>query len=341
MLVPIAFKNYNPANNAIVLAGDLGGTKINIALYQPGENDFTIIRQQSFHSKDYSSLTDVIKQFSGNDEIPDTICFAVAGPVINGNVKLTNLSWRLDSNSISKELGKKLVFINDLEANAYGLAGLKKDELYNISEGEPARGGNMAILAPGTGLGEAGLYFDGKNYFPFATEGGHTALASRSSLEFELYTWLSKQHNYVCYEHVLSGPGIYNIFRFLTEEKKNPIPSWLGDELKIEDPSAAISENAISGKSAVCVQTMDLFFQYLATEASSLVLKYKATGGLFIGGGITPKNLPLIQKEKWQELFFESDRMETLLRQTPVNIILNEKIPMLGAAYYAAYNILK
>jgi glucokinase len=338
MLVPIAFKNYNPLNNEIVLAGDLGGTKINIALYQPGENDFSIIRQQSFHSKDYSSLTEVIKQFSGNEEIPGTICFAVAGPVINGNVKLTNLSWQLDSGAISKELGKKLVFINDLEANAYGLAGLKKEELYNLSEGEPARGGNMAILAPGTGLGEAGLYYDGKNYFPFATEGGHCALASRSSLEFELYNWLSKQYRYVCYEHVLSGPGIHNIFRFLTEEKNNTIPAWLAEELKTEDPSATVSENAINGKSAVCIQTMDLFFQYLATEAANLVLKYKATAGLLIGGGILPKNLSLIQKEKWQQLFFESDRMETLLRQTPVNIILNEKIPMLGAAYYAAYS---
>ena len=338
MLVPVAFKNFDPDKKITVLAGDLGGTKINIALYQPGENDFTILRQQSFHSKDYSSLTEVINQFTGKDEIPGAICFAVAGPVINGNVKLTNLSWQLDSNAISEELGKKLVFINDLEANGYGLAGLKKGELYNLSEGEPAQGGNMAILAPGTGLGEAGLYWDGKNYFPFATEGGHTALASRSALDFELYNWLSKQFKYVCYEHVLSGPGIHNIFRFLTEEKKNPIPAWLDEELKTEDPSAAISENAINGKSDVCIQTMNLFFQYLATEASNLVLKYKATGGLFIGGGIPPKNLSLIDREKWRQLFFESDRMETLLRQAPVNIILNEKIPMLGAAYYASYN---
>lgn len=338
MLVPIAFRNYDPGTKDIVLAGDLGGTKINVALFKPGENNFEIIKQQSFHSKEYTSLTAVVKEFAG-ETLPATICFAVAGPVINGKVKLTNLPWQLDSAELSKELGRKIVFINDLEANAYGLAGLKKEELFNLSEGELSLGGNMAILAPGTGLGEAGLYWDGKNYFPFATEGGHCALASRSSFDFELYNWLSKQYSYVCYEHILSGPGIHNIFRFLTEEKKNTIPIWLADELKVEDPSAAISENAINGKSELCIQTMNIFFQYLATEASNLVLKYKATGGLFISGGIPPKNINLINKEKWCNQFFESDRMETLLRQTPVNIILNEKTPMLGAAYYAAYNV--
>jgi glucokinase len=337
MLVPIAFKNFNPGNNEIVLAGDLGGTKINVALFKPGKDDFEIIKQQSFHSKDYTSLSAVIKEFAG-ENIPATICFAVAGPVSSGKVKLTNLSWQLDSNELSKELGKKIVFINDLEANAYGLAGLKKEDLFNLSEGEPARGANIAILAPGTGLGEAGLYWDGKNYYPFATEGGHCALASRSAFDFELYSWLNKQHDYVCYEHVLSGPGIYNTFRFLTEEKKNTIPEWLADELKVEDPAAAISENAINGKSELCIRVMDIFFQYLATEASNLVLKYKATDGLFISGGIPPKNRTLINKEKWRQQFFESDRMQALLQQTPVNIILNEKTPMLGAAYYAAYS---
>ncbi|MGC4035989.1 MAG: glucokinase [Chitinophagaceae bacterium] len=339
MLVPIGFTKYNPEIDTVVLAGDLGGTKINIASYKVRNDEFSILKQQSFHSKDYSSLSDVIKKFAEENAIPNTICFAVAGPVVQGNVKLTNLPWQLNSNAISKELGKKIVFINDLEANAYGLAGLKKEELHNLNEGEAAQDGNMAIVAPGTGLGEAGLYWNGKNYFPFATEGGHVAFASRTELDFELYKWLNKQFSYVCSEHVLSGPGIHNIFRFLTEEKKIELPGWLNEEFKNEDPSAVISENAINGKSEVCKQTMDLFIRYLATESSNLVLKYKATGGLFLGGGIPPKILPLLEKEKWQSLFFESDRMENLLRQTPVNVILNDKIPMLGAAYYAAYNV--
>ncbi len=337
--MPIAFKNYKPGNTDVVLAGDLGGTKINIALYQPGENGFTVLKQQSFHSKDYSSLGEVIKQFAGADNIPATICIAVAGPVIDGKVKITNLPWQLDSNAVSKELNTQVIFINDLEANAYGLAALKKDELFNLCEGSDGQKGNMAIIAPGTGLGEAGLYWDGKYYHPFASEGGHSAFASRSDLDVELYNWLSKQFNYICWEHVVSGMGIHNIFRFLTEEKKNKIPDWLEEELETEDPSAVISENAIANKSEICVQAMDLFVRYLATESSSVVLKYKATGGLFLSGGIPPKILPLLQKEKWQQLFFESDRMEKLLQQTPVNVILNEKTPLLGAAYYGAYNV--
>ena len=339
MLVPIAFKNYKPGKREIVLAGDLGGTKINIALYQPGENSFSVLRQQSFHSKDYTSLTDVIKQFAGNDKIPGTICIAVAGPVIDGKVKITNLPWELDSSKISNELNTQVVFINDLEANAFGLAALKKDELLNLCEGSEEQKGNIGIIAPGTGLGEAGLYWDGRYYHPFATEGGHSAFAGRTTLDVELYNWLSKQYKYICWEHVVSGMGIHNIFRFLTEEKKNEIPGWLEKELETEDPSAVISENAIAGKSEVCVQAMELFVRYLATESSSLVLKYKATGGLFLSGGIPPKILPLLQKEKWQQLFFESDRMEKLLQQTPVNVILNEKTPLLGAAYYGAYNV--
>ena len=339
MLVPIAFKNYKPGKNEIVLAGDLGGTKINIALFEPGENNFTTLKEASFHSKDYNSLPAVIKQFAGNDKIPGIICIAVAGPVIDGKVKITNLPWELDSNKIRKELNAQVVFINDLEANAYGLAALKKDELYNLCEGSKEQKGNIAIIAPGTGLGEAGLYFDDAYYHPFATEGGHSAFASRTALDFELYNWLSRQYRYICAEHVVSGMGIHNIFRFLTEEKKNEIPGWLEGELETEDPSAVISENAIANKSEVCVQAMELFIRYLATESSSLVLKYKATGGLFLSGGIPPKILPLLQKEKWKQLFFESDRMERLLQQTPVNVILNEKTPLLGAAYYGAYNV--
>lgn len=339
MLVPVAFKNYMAGKKDVVLAGDLGGTKINVALFQPAQDGFTILRQQSFHSKDYSSLTAVIKQFAGNDKIPATICIAVAGPVINGKVKITNLPWQSDSNEISMELNAQVAFINDLEANAYGLAALKEDELFNLCEGNREDKGNIAIIAPGTGLGEAGLYWDGNSYHPFATEGGHSPFAIQTGLDFELYNWLRKQFNFISSEHVVSGMGIHNIFRFLTEEKKNVIPGWLEKELETEDPSAVISENAITQKSELCMQVMELFVRYLATESSSLVLKYKATGGLFLSGGIPPKILPLLQKDKWQRLFFDSDRMERLLQQTPVNIILNQKTPLLGAAYYAAYNL--
>ncbi|MES1217370.1 MAG: glucokinase, partial [Bacteroidota bacterium] len=175
MLVPVAFKNYSAGNNDLILAGDIGGTKVNIALYKAGEKEFTVLKQQSFHSKDYTSLTAIIQQFAGKDALPEKICMAVAGPVIDGKVKLTNLSWQLDSEAMQKELQvKNISFINDLEATAFGLAGLKQEELSKLDEGNVAQHGNIAIIAPGTGLGEAGMYWDGKYYHPFATEGGHS-----------------------------------------------------------------------------------------------------------------------------------------------------------------------
>ena len=340
MFIPVAFKNFDVEKSEIVLAGDIGATKVNVALYETGGKEFNVLRDQSFHSKDYSSLTEIIRQFIGEAGLPAKLCMAVAGPVIEGKVKITNLSWQMDAGQMQKELQvKKLCFINDLEATAYGLAGLNTSDISRLDEGLETRHGNIAIIAPGTGLGEAGLYWDGEFYHPFATEGGHSAFASRTQLDFELFNWLAKQFPYICWEHLLGGPGIHNIFRFLTEEKKNIVPGWLVKEMDADDPSAVISENAIAGKDPVCSQTMDMYIRYLATESSSLVLKYKATGGLFLGGGIPPKILPLLEKTNWQKLFIESDRMETLLKQTPVHVILNDKTALNGAAYYGAYNM--
>ena len=340
MRVPVYFKHFNTEKRDAVLAGDLGATKVNIALYQPGGTSLTPIRSRSFHSKDYASLTEIVREFTADESLPASVCMAVAGPVIKGKVKITNLDWQLDADQMQKDLKvKNLCFINDLEATGYGLAGLKADELSRLDNGDTSQPGNIAIIAPGTGLGEAGLYWDGEFYHPFATEGGHSAFASRTQIDFELYNWLGAQFKYVCWEHVVSGPGIHHIFRFLTEEKKYPVPDWLTKEMEVNDPSAVISENAINGQDSVCNQTMDLFVRYLAAESSSLVLKYKATGGLFLGGGIPPKILPLLEKNKWQKLFVESDRMQNLLQQTPVHVILNDKTALQGAAYYAAYNM--
>jgi len=340
MFIPVAFKNFDVEKSEIVLAGDIGATKVNVALYKTGGKEFKLLRDQSFHSKDYSSLTEIIRQFIGEAGLPAKLCMAVAGPVIEGKVKITNLSWQMDAGQMQKELQvKNLCFINDLEATAYGLAGLDTSDISRLDEGSVTRHGNIAIIAPGTGLGEAGLFWDGEFYHPFATEGGHSAFASRTQLDFELFNWLAKQFQYICWEHLLGGPGIHNIFRFLTEEKKNIIQDWLVKEMDADDPSAVISENAIAGKDPVCSQTMDMYIRYLATESSSLVLKYKATGGLFLGGGIPPKILPLLEKTNWQKLFIESDRMETLLKQTPVHVILNDKTALNGAAYYGAYNM--
>jgi glucokinase len=339
-MVPIAFKNKpEPGQKTIkILAADIGGTKTNVALYEAGSDGPKPVREQRYVSADYSSLTDIIHAFTGGT-LPDRIAAAVAGPVIDGKSKLTNLPWVLDSTAMSGDLKTPVCFINDLEATAYGLAGLKEDERATLAAGAPGAKGNIAILAPGTGLGEAGLYWDGQGYHPFATEGGHSDFAPRTAIDVEIFHYLQKQFGHVSWERVVSGMGIKNIFHFLTEVRKEQIPEWLSERLKDNDPAAVISQSAILHEDLVCAQTMELFVRYMATEASSLVLKLMATGGLYLAGGIPPKILPLLQSDSWTTNFDNNGRMHELSERVPVHVVLNDKMALQGAAYFGTYNM--
>lgn len=339
-IVPVAFKKdiHQKGKSTTILAGDVGGTKTNIALYQAGTGQLRILKEKRYVSHDYPSLTDIIRDFSGQ-KLPDRICAAVAGPVLHGKSNLTNLNWQLDSEAISKDLKIPVSFINDLEATAYGLAGLEKNELATIADGDPAAEGNIAIIAPGTGLGEGGLYWDGQRYHPFATEGGHSDFFPRNETDIELYRYLQQQFGHVSWERLVSGMGIKSLYHFLTDTRKEAVPDWLAQRMKEEDPAAVISEAALKREDPVCSETMDLFVRYLATEASSLVLKLMATGGLYIAGGIPPKILPLLQNGSWAKNFDNSGRMHKLSKKVPVYVVLNDKMALLGAAYYGAYNM--
>lgn len=340
-LLPLAFaKTFKKTDAPLtILAGDAGGTKTNMALCRVTADGITILREGRYASQEYTSLTDIILQFTGK-EWPDRICVAVAGPVSAGKVKLTNLSWQLDSQAMSTALKTPVAFINDLEANSYGLAGLQSTELATLhaSTGKPS--GNIAIIAPGTGLGEAGLYFDGSQYHPFATEGGHSDFAPRTEQDIELFRFLQQQHGHVSWERVLSGPAIHTLFTFLTTVQRKKIPDWLADQLQdAEDASPVISNAAIHQQEPVCLEAMHLFVRYFAMEAASLCLKLKATGGCYLSGGIPPKILPLLQSGEWYKHFLDMGRMKPLLEQVPVYVVLNGKTPLLGAAYYGAYNM--
>jgi glucokinase len=339
-IVPIAFKSTNQQTGTpiTVLAGDVGGTKTNMALYQVDAGGLTIVKEKRYASKDYPSLTYIIHDFTGG-KLPDRISAAVAGPVIDGKSKLTNLSWQLDSKAINLELKIPVSFINDLEATAYGLAGLKENERALIAEGNPQAKGNIAIIAPGTGLGEAGLYWDGQHYHPFATEGGHSDFFPRNETDVDIYRWLQQQFGHVSWERVVSGMGIKNIYHFLTDSRKEKVPDWLSQRMATQDPAAVISEAALKQEDPVCGEVMDLFVRYLATESSSLVLKLMATGGLYLAGGIPPKILPLLQHESWAANFDNSGRMHQLSEKVPVYVVLNDKMALMGAAYYGAYNM--
>lgn len=338
--LPIAFKNEIPAGQTsiAILAADIGGTKTNMALYRADSGGLTIVNEKRYVSKDYPSLSDIVQDFSGAKS-PDRISAAVAGPVIDGKSKLTNLPWLLDSTAMSRDMKIPVCFINDLEATAYGMAGLGENELATLAAGDTGSKGNIAIIAPGTGLGEAGLFWDGQRYHPFATEGGHCDFAPRNAIDVEIFYYLQKQFGHVSWERVVSGMGIKNIFHFLTDGRKVQIPEWLSQKLQDEDPAAVISEAALLHEDLICAETMELFVRYLATEASGLVLKLMATGGLYLAGGIPPKILPLLQGSSWTKNFDNNGRMHELSDRVPVHVVLNDKMALQGAAFYGAYNM--
>lgn len=326
-----------------VLAADVGGTKVNMALCHVTDTKIEVVHKMKYASQDYKSFIDIIKAFLAEEktEHPDKIGIGVAGPVIDNTVEFTNLNWVVSAKEIAAVTGvPHVALINDLEATAYGLPGLSDKDILTLHAGEEGHGGNVAIIAPGTGLGEAGLFFDGQGYHPFATEGGHCEFAPRTEMEGQLFSYLKLKHRRVSWEHVVAGPGIYRLYYFLRDVMKREEPEWLRKEIEERgDPSAVISEAGLEKRAPICVEVMDLFVQQLAREASSLVLKMKATGGLYFGGGIPPKILPLLKEPNFYETFIDCGRMQELVEKVPVRIILNDQSALYGAAYYGAYGL--
>ena len=326
------------SSHTIVLAGDVGATKTNLALFEHKNNHQSIIREAKFNSHDYENIIELIKTFQKGLPSPDSICLGVAGPVLNDHAKLSNIGWEIDCDDLVRQFNTSDIYlINDLEATAYGLSILGENDFAVIHKGDDRAIGNAAVIAPGTGLGEAGIYWDGNGYHPFATEGGHCDFAPRNEFDFELLCFLQKQFQHVSWERLVCGPGIVNIYQFLRNEKKREEPEWLKEEFANADAALIISRN--SDKCEICMETMRLFICYLAYESANLVLKFKATRGLFIGGGIAPQIISLLQNDVFYSSFRQSGRLNYLLEKVPVKIILNTKTALLGAAYYGTKNI--
>lgn len=344
MSIPLYLPNQftEERNNKTILAGDIGGTKSNLAIFKSENGKMNLLTQASYHSSEFSGVAAVIKKFvqSINLSVPDCISLGVAGPVLGDNVEITNLNWNLNAKDLAQETGaKKILLLNDLEANAYGLAGLNDDDFITLHKGTGTAKGNMAILAPGTGLGEAGLFWDGTSYHPFATEGGHCDFAPQSETDIALYRYLRKQFPHISWELVASGSAIHNLYLFLRDEIKMQEPEWLAAKLNADPQHASsiISAAAMDNSSGICVETMQLFVRFIARAACNLVLKMKSVGGLFLSGGIPPKNLHYFQSAFFYQSFIQCDRMGELVQSVPVKIIMNEKTPLLGAAYYGAF----
>lgn len=350
----MAAKNQSPVNlffprkdelgnkTITVLAGDVGGTKTNLAIFHATKKSVKVVLEKKYHSANYKSSIDIIEQFIKEEKCakPDRICLGVAGPVVNGKVEITNLAWDLDIKDVIQRLSiTEVSLINDLEATAYGLAALTAKDLITIHKGNEKNKGNIAIIAPGTGLGEAGLFWDGDAYHPFPTEGGHTDFCPRTELDFELHRFLQKKYGIVSWEKVVAGPGIHDIYLFLNAKNKTKEPAWISDAFKKDDPSSVISHAALDNKDKVCVETMQMFVRYLARESCNLVLKMKATGGLFLGGGIPPKIAPLLKKKIFFENYLDCDRLQNLVKDVPIKIIAIDKTALLGAAYFGSYGM--
>ena len=323
----------------MILAGDVGGTKVHLALYEFDHGQLVHVRDERYPAHEFAGLEVIVQRFlteSSNPEIT-AACFGVPGPVRGGRLRLTNLPWVLDSRELSAGLNiTHLFLINDLEANGYGIPELTADQIFTLNAGDTAAVGNRALVSAGTGLGEGVLVWNGKSHVPMASEGGHSDFSARNPLEIELLSYLMKKlGGRVSFERVVSGPGITNIYEFLRDEKKMEEPAWLKQRMETEDPNAVIGEVGEQGGSELCAKTLEMFVASYGAESGNMVLKVLATGGMYVGGGIAPKILKTIRGGTFMQAFTDKGRLSELLIHTPVHIILESRAALLGAAAYA------
>jgi glucokinase len=324
----------------MILAGDIGGTHARLAFFDVVEGRFNLVSASVFPSREYAGLDEIVAIFVSTANLhPDTACFGIAGPVRNGRVEASNLPWVIESKRLADELKiSKAVLINDLEANAWGIPALDAKDVVALNQVKGSPLGNQAVIAAGTGLGEAGMYWDGHKHHVFACEGGHADFAPRNQLEVELFNYLRTRFGHVSYERIVSGPGLVNVFNFMRDTGRGTPPQWLIDQMTQSDPAAAISRAANDGKCALSVQAVDLFISIYGAEAGNLALKIMATGGVYLGGGIAPKMLVKLSGPLFMEAFIGKGRMQALLESMPVRVITNDRIALLGAARCAQFN---
>ena len=321
----------------MILAGDVGGTKVHLAVYDFTDGKLSHTRDERYAAKEYGGLSEIVKEFLGADKVV-AACFGVPGPVRDGRLRLTNLPWTLDSRELSAGLGIQHVFlINDLEANGYGIAELLADQIYTLSEGDASQIGNRALIAAGTGLGEGFLAWNGRMHIPYPSEGGHVDYAPRNEDEIELLRFLQHKYNgRISFERVASGMGMTNIYEFLRDVKGVEEPAWLAEKVaSVPDANAVITEMGLAAKSSLCEKTLDMFVSAYGAESGNLALKVLSVGGLYVGGGIAPRILEKLKDGTFMKAFTDKGRLSHLLINTPVRVILESRAALMGAAAYA------
>lgn len=319
----------------MILAGDIGGTHTRLALFKPS-GELTILELEKYSSSEFSSLEEIVVRFlDAKKEKVTAACFALAGPVRDGKCRITNLPWEIDAEKLSKKFQiSSVALLNDLYANANGLKILKPEELYVLHEGKKKQG-NQALISAGTGLGEAGLFWDGKVHRPFASEGGHVDFAPKNELEIQFLLFLQKKYGHVSFERAVSGPAIYQIYLFLLESKRISRSPMIEEEMKKQDPSSVISEYARIHKDKGCMEALMLFLSLYGSEAGNIALKFLAIGGVYIGGGIAPRLLEMFKQSPFLSSFSNKGRFKEFLNSIPISIVLNDNTALLGAASFA------
>lgn len=325
----------------MILAGDIGGTKSNLALMEKKGDRYCIVFMHRYSSEEYTRFEDIIEDFlgRGRDFLSasargsiQAAGFGVAGPVIGRGVRITNLSWGIDADALERQLGTRhIALLNDLEATGYSLACLAPEDIAILNEGSPAPQGTLALIAAGTGLGEAILTWNGSRYVVAPSEGGHCDFAPRTEQEIELLRYLKTMHTFVSFELIVSGRGFLTLHEFLNKGVRHPSFDEPG-----ADPAPEITRLGLEGSCPVCAESLDLFVTLYGAEAGNLALKALARAGVFVAGGIAPKILPKMQSGKFFKAFSEKEKFQELLSHFPIHIVLNEEAPLLGAAAEAA-----
>ncbi|MGO9200136.1 MAG: glucokinase [Limisphaerales bacterium] len=321
----------------MILAGDIGGTSTRLAMFEAANGRPFSVIEQTYCSRKYSGLGEIAVAFVAEHQVKvERACFGIAGPVQQGRVVTPNLPWVVDSQPLARELGLRTVrLINDLEANAYGIAALDAGDFVTLNAGAPGAAGNCAVISVGTGLGEAGMFWDGRTHQPFACEGGHADFSPRDDLESEFLHYLRskfKEFDHVSYERVLSGPGLREVYEFLRDVKGGQEPAWLKEAMLRGDPSAAISTAGLEERCELCVKALDRFVSFYGAEAGNLALKTMAIGGVYVGGGIAPRIIRKLQSPLFMAAFTAKGRMTPLMKAMPVRVIMKETTALLGAA---------
>ncbi|HEY6417914.1 MAG TPA: glucokinase [Candidatus Binataceae bacterium] len=321
----------------IVLAADVGGTKSHLGLFDASSGAPVLIREHRYATLEYPSLEGICVDFIRNSPPIAGACFGVPGVVIRGRAVPSNIPWQIVATSLVSILGGAPVrLINDLGATSYGLINLPVSEFAVLqSGGAEFAGGDVAVIAAGTGLGEAALVSENGKYHAVASEGGHSDFAPRGDEQIELLRFLAREFDHVSVERVLSGPGLHNIYRFLRARSGAGEPAWLTEQILAGDPSAAISAAALGARDPVCVRALEMFCDIYGAEAANLALKVLALGGVYLGGGIAPKILPMLQRGGFIRGFLSKGRMNEVLRHVEVRVSLNPAAALLGAAHCA------